>query len=281
MNFLNHKFQVVKEANIIIIKNCISNNALVAFEDKGLNFDKFKEILYYGKNNEEDKSLESSEMKRLIKSFPFGFTSVTNDRMNSLFIYIRQYTEFFLPSMLSNDLLEKYINRVEEIISNEKKCNVFLSLDSSYPYLSKLISEIPYLNVIIKDDDSLQNKYDLVIAKGKNFDQDKLWADLGERILFLNVNQKNIEIGPLVFSSKFEIPDIKFELFKEHVQVLKQEELLVYFFLERILYINFFELYDKISGIDFFPTRSRICIDRLNLHGHGELVPMYPFQNEA
>lgn len=281
MNYLNHKFQIVKEADIIIIKNCISNNALVAFNDSGIDFDKFKQTMYYGKSDDTDGSLESLEMDKLINSFPFGFTSCSDNRMKSLFIFIRQYTEFFLPAIISGDLLEKYINRVEEIIKDKKICDVYLSLGNSFPYLSKLLSDIPFLNVTKENDDTKKNKYDIVITKGRDYEKDKQWVEKSERILFLNTNQSNIEIGPLVFASKFKIPNIEYESFNTSKHLLKQEESLICFFLERILYINFFELYDKINGIEFFPTRSRICIDRLNLHGYGKLVPMYPIQLEV
>ncbi|MCK6258794.1 hypothetical protein LCY76_19690 [Fictibacillus sp. KIGAM418] len=282
MNFLNHKFQIVKEANIIIIKNSISNSALVTFKDNGIDLDKFKQIMYYGQSDETDGSLESLEMDKLINSFPFGFTSCSDNRMKSLFKFIRQYTEFFLPVMISRDLFEEYINRVEEIIIDKKIFDVYLSLGNSLPHLSKLLSEIPFLNVTEENDDIKKDKYDIVITKGRDYEKDKLWVQKSERILFLNVTQSKIEIGPLVFASKFIIPNIEFESINtSSTHILKQEESLICFFLERILYINFFELYDKTSGIEFFPTRSRICIDRMNLHGYGELVPMYPIQLEV
>src|SRR5690625_282245 len=281
MNYLNHKFQIVKEANINIIKNCISNNALVAFENSEIDLDKFRKIMYYGKSDDTDGSLESLQMDELIESFPFAFTSCSDNRMKSLFIFIRQYTELFLPAIISGDLFEKYINRVEEIIKEKKICDVYLSLGNSLPYLSKLLSEIPFLNITKENDEYQKSKYDIVITKARDYEKDKLWVEKSERVLFLNMNQSNIEIGPLVFASKFQIPRIEFESFNSSTDLLKQEESLICFFLERILYISFFELYDKINGIEFFPTRSRICIDRLNLHGYSELVPMYPIQLEV
>lgn len=99
-----------------------------------------------------------------------------------------------------------------------------------------------------------KNTYDIVITKGSDYETDKLWVEKSERILFLNMNQTNIEIGPLVFASKYKIPNIELETFNtSSTHILKQEESLICFFLERILYINFFELYDKINGIEFFP----------------------------
>ncbi|WP_379162601.1 hypothetical protein [Paenibacillus sp. sgz5001063] len=276
MYYLNHKFQIIKEANIIIIKNCISNKALVTFEDKGIDLDKFKQIMYYGQNKDMDHSIESSEMNQLIDSLPSSFTFCSDDRTKSLFVLIRQYTEFLLPSIISVDRLEMYLNDVEEIIKEKKTCEVYLSLDNSLPYISKFLSEIPFINITNEEDDDIKKNYDIVITKVREYEQDKLWIDKSEHILFLNLNQSNIEIGPLVFASKFKIPNIEIESVKATTHVLKHEELLIYFFLERILYIYFFKLYDKTNKIDFFPTRSRICIDRMNLHGHSELVTMYP-----
>jgi len=276
MYYLNHKFQIIKEANIIILKNCISNNALVAFKDKGINLDKFKQIMYYGQNKDMDDSIESSEMNQLIDSFPSSFTFCSDNRTKSLFVFIRQYSEFLLPAIISVDRLEMYLNYVEEIVKEKKTCEVYLSLDNSLPYLSKSLSEIPFLNITNEEDDAIKKNYDIVIRKIRKYEQDKLWTEKSDHILFLNINQSSIEIGPLVFASKFKIPNIEFESDKATTHVLKNEESLIYFFLERILYIYFFELYDKIDQIDFFPTRSKICIDRMNLHGYGELVPMYP-----
>jgi hypothetical protein len=282
MNYLNHKFQIVKEADIIIIKNCISNSALVAFKDSGIDLDKFKQSMYYGQSDDTDGSLESLEKDKLINSFPFAFTYCSEERMKSLFNFIRQYTEFFLSAIISSDLFEEYINRVEEIIKDKKVFDVYLSLGNSFPNLSKLLSEMPFLNIISENDDIKKDRYDIVITKGKDYEKNKLGLQKSERILFLNMTQSNIEIGPLVFASKFKIPNIDFESINTpSTDILKQEESLICFFLERILYINFFELYDKTSGIEFFPTRSRICIDRMNLHGYGELVPMYPIPIEV
>lgn len=276
MYYLNHKFQIVKEANIIIIKNCISNNELVAFKDKGIDLDKFKQIMYYGHNKDMDHSIESLEMNQLIDSFTSSFTFCSDDRTKSLFVLIRQYTEFFLPAIISVNQLEMYLNYVEEIIKEKKTCEVYLSLDNSLSYVSKFLSEIPFVNITNEEDDGIKKNYDIVITKVRKHGQDNLWIGKSEQILFLNINQSSIEIGPLVFTSKFKIPNIEIESVKSTAHVLKHEELLIYFFLERILYIYFFKLYDKTNQIDFFPTRSRICIDRMNLHGYGELVPMYP-----
>lgn len=276
MYYLNHKFQITKEADIIILKNCISNNALVTFKDNGINFDKFKQIMYYGQNNEKNNIIETSVMNQLIDQFPSSFTVCSDNRTKSLFVFIRQYSEFILPAIISVDRLEMYLNYVEEIIKKKITFDMYLSLDNSLPYLSKLLSQIPFLNTTNEEDDTKKEKYDIVITKTRGYKQDKLWAEKSDQILFLNINQNSIEIGPLVVASKFKIPNIKLESDKTTIHVLKNEELLIYFFLERILFIYFFELYDKIDKIDFFPTRSKICIDRMNLRGNSELVPMYP-----
>ncbi len=276
MYYLNHKFQIIKEADIIILKNCISNNALVTFKDNGINFDKFKQIMYYGQNNERDNLIETSVMNQLIDRFPSSFTVCSDNRTKSLFVFIRQYSEFILPAIISADRLEMYLNCVEEIIKKKKTFGMYLSLDNSLPYLSELLSKIPFLNIINEGDDIKGKKYDIVITKVRGDEQNKLWAEKSEQILFLNINQSSIEIGPLVVASKFKIPNIIIESDKTTIHVLKNEELLIYFFLERILFISFFQLYDKTDRIDFFPTRSKICIDRMNLHGYSELVPMYP-----
>lgn len=275
MYYLNHKFQIIKEADIIILKNCISNNSLAAFQDKGMDFDKFKQIMYYGQNQGMDDSIESSEMNQLIDTFPSDFTFCSDNRTKSLFVLIRQYTEFLLPAIISADRLELYLNYVEKIMKEKKTCDVYLSLDNSFPYISKSLSEIPFLN-ITNEEEVIKKNYDMVITKVRGYEQDKLWREKSEHILFLNINQSSIEIGPLVFASKFQIPNIEIKSDKAATHVLKNEESLVSFFLERILYIYFFELYDKINQIDFFPTRSKLCINRMNLHGYGEMVPMYP-----
>jgi hypothetical protein len=276
MYCLNHKFQIVKEADIIIIKNCISNKALVTFNDNGIDLDKFKQMMYFGQNKDMDHSIESSEMNLLIESFPSSFTFCSDHRTTSLFVLIRQYTEFLLPAFIAVDRLEMYLNDVEEMIKEKKTCEVYLSLDNSLPHISKLLSEIPFMNISNEEDDDSKKNYDIVITKIRGYEQDKLWIEKSEHILFLNINQSTIEIGPLVFASKFKIPNFEIESVKATTHVLKHEELLIYFFLERILYFYFFKLYDKTNQMDYFPTRSRICIDRMNLNGSSELVIMYP-----
>lgn len=276
MNFLNHKFQIVNEANIIIVKDCISNKAIVTFEDKGMDIDKFKQIMYYGQNEDMNDYIESSEMNQLIESNPSCFTSCSDDRTKSLFVLIRKYTEFFLPVIISADQLERYLSYVEEIIKEKKNCEVYLSLDNSLTNLTKFLSEIPFVNVTNQEEEDIKKHYDIVITKVRGHEQDKLWVEKSEQILFLNINQDSIEIGPFVFASKFKVPNIDVGIIQSTKPVLQNEEFLIYFFLERILYISFFKLYDKTNKIDFFPSRSRICIDRMNLHGHGKLVTMYP-----
>lgn len=276
MYFLKHKFQIVKEANIVIIKNCITNNALVSFEDVGIDLDRFQQIIYYGQSSDKNESIETLEMNKLISSFPDDFISTSDNRIKSLIRLIRQYTEFLLPTMISSESFEQYINIIDKIIKEERICEVYLSLDTSLPYISKLLSEIPFLSVTKKGDEIKKKAYDIVIIEGINYEQNRLLVEKSEHILFLNLNQINIEIGPLVFASKFKVPNIEFDSFNASAQILKHEELLIYFFLEKILYITFFELYDKVNQIDFYPARSQICIDRLNLQGYGKLIPMYP-----
>lgn len=276
MYFLNHKFQVVREANIIIIKDCITDKAIVTFEDKGIDIDKFKQNLYYGQKEDTDHSLESSEINWLIESFPSCFTYCSDDRTKSLFVLIRKYTEFFLPVIISADRLEMYLNYIEEIVKEKKYCEVYLALNDSFPQLTKLLSEIPFVNVTNQEEDDSKKTYDIIITKVRGYEQDKLWVEKSKQILFLNVNQESIEIGPYVFASKFKVPDIEAGTFQSNKPVLQDEEFLIYFFLERILYISYFKLYDKTDQIEFFPSRSRICIDRMSLQGFGELVTMYP-----
>lgn len=276
MYLLNHKFQVVKETDIIIIKNSITNKSIVTFKDKGIDFEKFRQLIYYGQYKDMEYSLEFAELNQLVKAFPASFTFCSESKMNSLFAIIRQYTEFLLSSFISADRLESYLNYVEEIINEKKACDVYFSLDSSLPFLSEMLSKIPFLNITNEKDDIAKKKYDITITEVKKYEYEELLLEKSEDILFLNLNHSSIEIGPLVFASKFKIPNMKFDLDNSDTNVLKHEESLLYFFLEKILYIYFFNLYDKINTIDFFPSRSRICIDRRSLQGHGELVPMYP-----
>ncbi|WP_239772964.1 MULTISPECIES: hypothetical protein [Mammaliicoccus] len=279
MYFLTHKFQIIKEADIIIVKNCISNTALFSFKDTDIDFSIFKKIMYYGKKSDTKDSIESLKMNELINVFPFAFIFTCENRIKSLIIFIRKYNDLILPAIISEYNIERYIQKIEDIIKENKTFDVYLSLDNSLTYLPKLLTEIPFLNIINKKDGYIGSKYDLTISEVDTYEKNNLWSKKSEFVLFVDTSQKNIEIGPLVFTSKFQIPKMKVNKTKSNIKMLQQEELLVFFFLERILYILFFELYDKISGIEFFPTRSSICIDRLNLHGHGKLMTMYPLQD--
>ncbi|WP_150879628.1 hypothetical protein [Staphylococcus aureus] len=280
MYFLTHKFQIIKEADIIIIKNCISNTALFSFKDTDIDLSIFKKIMYYGKSSDTNDSIESLKMNELINTFPFAFIFTNESRIKSLIIFIRKYNDLILPAIISEYNVERYIQKIEDIIKENKTFDVYLSLDRSLACLQKSLTELPFLNIINEKDEPIGgSKYDLTISEVDTYEKNKSLSKKSEFVLFVDTSQKNIEIGPLVFTSKFQIPEMEVNEPNNNIKMLQQEELLVFFFFERILYILFFELYDKISGIEFFPTRSSICIDRLNLRGHGKLITMHPLQD--
>lgn len=276
MYCLNLKYQIKKMNDIFIIQNCINSEAIIAFKVKALNYNKFKKFMYYGIEKERTSHLEPEEKlaMQLLNRNPKLFKKYSQNESKKILNLVRDYTVFFIPYFISTEAIEEYLIFSENIIDQRKKFNVHLYLNGQFPHVEKFVSEIPFVNII--EEDKVE-KGDMLIGTQNQISHIEILEDLSYYILALNCRDRNIEIGPLVNIRKFEIPEyMNLESDENNFSIMNHEELLICFFLERILFIQLFELYNKIRQNEFFPTRNKVCINRMDLQGYSEAVTLYP-----
>lgn len=276
MYCLNLKYQIKKMNDLFIIQNCINSEAILAFKAKAINYNKFKKFMYYGIEKEWTSNLDTEEKLaiQLLNKNSELFKNYPSNESRKILNLVRDYTVFFIPYFISTEAIEEYLVFAENIIDKRKKFNVHLYLNGQFPHVEKFVSEIPFVNII--EQDKIQ-KGDMLIGTQDQISNIDILEDLSDYILALNCRDRSIEIGPLVNIRKFEIPEYMNIVSDENnYSIMNHEELLICFFLERILFIQLFKLYNKMRQNEFFPTRNKVCINRMDLQGYSEAVTLYP-----
>jgi len=257
--------------NYFLVYNYITSETVIAFKEKKAEYNTLKDVLYYGeKTLDSPRISECKIMEYLLSKEPELFNNYEEEKSRVLLNIVRDYTEFFLPYFISTEVLEEYLIFAEEVINEGRKFNINLLLGDMFPNVSDFVSKLPF--VIISDVQG-KEKANLLIATQEKIDE--LKGSTPDYILALGCKANKLEVGPLVNVTKFEIPHFRESLYEE-TKVMHHEELLVCFFLERILFIQLFNLYNKMRHNEFFPTRNKVCINRMDLQGYNEPVTLYP-----
>ncbi|WP_096437920.1 hypothetical protein [Alteribacter populi] len=278
MYFLNHRYRIKRYKNIFFIEDSHANERLLAFKIKDFDFNKLKRLMYFGTPILASVNKEEQVAQKIIQNYKDCFTICESKQQQCLFLYIREYTNFFRSAFISNSHYQEYIDDIETFIKANRKMRLVLALNGRYSYLQHALIENPVFDTtIVNDDKSLHEKppYDLIITESFGIKRDEVWQDQTRGILFLNSDTEKLSIGPLVFTSKFEIPDLSSEE-NSASGILPQEEQLIHFFIERILFIYTFKLNDKLNKDCCLPVRHRLILSRLNLQGYSQLVTLYP-----
>lgn len=272
MYCLKLKYQVKKMNDFFMIQDCITLETVMAFKVKDIEFNRLKEIIYHGI----DETVDCSENKlgnQLLEKDPTLFISYEKQKSRDLLNLVRSYTEFFTPYFISTEAIVEYLIFAEKIIDTGKIFNIQVMLEDKFPNVQEFLEKSPFVQTIY--DENPQDNIDLLIGTQKKIAEINQVESFAKYILALSCQENSLEIGPLINTTKFEIP--KFSTEGElNAAIMHHEELLMCFFLERILFIQLFNLYNKMRQNEFFPTRNKVCINRMDLQGYSEAVTLYP-----
>lgn len=260
MECLSLRYHLKTYDNIFVVQDGINSNPVVAFKANDCEFNKFKEILYFG------------DSKKLVNIFKDNsFFKDYNQNLDTLKI-VRNYTELLRPFFISENKFLEYVNYAESIIIERKKFTINWFLNNEYNELKELISKLPFIDVIEKESGY---KCDILIGKPRDISNIDNIDNLTNHILYVENSDDTIDIGPIIDLSKYQIPN--FNLNKNNkISIMHNEQMLMYFFIERILYIQLFGINNKIKKNEFFPSRSKICINRVSMGGHSDVVNLRP-----
>lgn len=272
MYCLKLKYQVKKVNDFFMIQDCVTLETVMAFKVKDMEFNKLKEIVYHGIDETTDSS-ENKLGKQLLEKDSKLFTYYEKQKSRDLLNLVRSYTEFFTPYFISTEAISEYVIFAEKIIETGKIFNVQVFLEDKFPNVQEFLEKSPFIQTVY--DEKQQNNIDLLIGTQKKIVETTQIDSFANYVLALSCQENSLEIGPLINTTKFEIPKFSIEG-EQNAAIMHHEELLMCFFLERILFIQLFKLYNKMRQNEFFPTRNKVCINRMDLQGYSEAVTLYP-----
>ncbi|MEA0555170.1 ABC transporter permease [Lysinibacillus irui] len=272
MYCLKLKYQVKKVNDFFMIQDCVTLETVMAFKVKDMEFNKLKEIVYHGIDETTDSS-ENRLGKQLLEKDSKLFTFYEKQKSRDLLNLVRSYTEFFTPYFISTEAISEYVIFAEKIIETGKIFNVQVFLEDKFPNVQEFLEKSPFIQTVY--DEKQQNNIDLLIGTQKKIVETTQIDSFANYVLALSCQENSLEIGPLINTTKFEIPKFSLEG-EQNAAIMHHEELLMCFFLERILFIQLFKLYNKMRQNEFFPTRNKVCINRMDLQGYSEAVTLYP-----
>ncbi|WP_445477945.1 ABC transporter permease [Lysinibacillus irui] len=266
------KYQVKKVNDFFMIQDCVTLETVMAFKVKDMEFNKLKEIVYHGIDETTDSS-ENKLGKQLLEKDSKLFTYYEKQKSRDLLNLVRSYTEFFTPYFISTEAISEYVIFAEKIIETGKIFNVQVFLEDKFPNVQEFLEKSPFIQTVY--DEKQQINIDLLIGTQKKIVETTQIDSFANYVLALSCQENSLEIGPLINTTKFEIPKFSIEG-EQEAAIMHHEELLMCFFLERILFIQLFKLYNKMRQNEFFPTRNKVCINRMDLQGYSEAVTLYP-----
>lgn len=272
MHCLKLKYQVKKINDFFMIQDCITSEAVMAFKVKDIEFNKLKEIIYHG-IAEDAEGPENKLGMQLLEKDPKLFTQYKTQESSELLNLVRNYTEFFTPYFISTEAIAEYLDFAEGIVNTGKVFKIQLFLENRFPNVQEFLENLPFVETIYSKDK--QEEIDLLIGTQQKISTIPQIESCATYVLALSCQEKSLEIGPLINATKFEIPEFLANG-EQDAKIMHHEELLMCFFLERILFIQLFNLYNKIRQNEFFPTRNKVCINRMDLQGYSEAVTLYP-----
>lgn len=272
MYCLKLKYQIKKIDDFFMIQDCVTLETIMAFKIKGIEFNKLKEYVYHGIDGQVDFS-ENKLGRMLLEKGAKLFTYYEKKESRDLLKLVRGYTEFFTPYFISTEALVEYLIFAEKIIDTGKMFNIQVFLEDKFPKVQEFLEKSQFVQIVY--DEKQQDNIDLLIGTQKKIAEINQVESFAMYILALSCQENSLEIGPLINTTKYEIPKFSIEG-EQNAEIMHHEELLMCFFIERILFIQLFNLYNKMRQNEFFPTRNKVCINRMDLQGYSEAVTLYP-----
>ncbi|RLL42888.1 hypothetical protein D8M04_15175 [Oceanobacillus piezotolerans] len=277
MYLLNHQYEIKVFENIMFVHDSISDEVKFAFEIYNLDKGKLKKLFYFGLEKTISFHREEQIVQKVVQRYPNYFTNC-NDLKRNCFRLIREYTELFRYEFISTQHFSDYLKEVEVFLKRKKRMKLLFDIEG-YEYIKQAFQNNPLMEITGVQGEVLndtQETFDVIITEPNGEREDRKWLERAEAIMFLNTDSKKIAIGPLIYVKKFQIPSFANEEPKEYPIILEQEQHLLYYFIERILYIYAFNLNQKLLKDTCIPVRHSLILDRVDLKGYSKTVTIYP-----
>lgn len=281
MYMLKQKYFLTENNSVITIEDIIAKKIVCAFRAKQLNYNILEKLFYMGIGKEFVYSKEIKEhyfVKQVQKKYPELFYFCNSTQEAEICIAVRQNLLTMKDVFISSRSFEKTFQYLGEYIEGKRSSKVLLiTSEDKYKSLFKMLKEISFIEIEKNDKvdfESLQD-YGIVMSDLTHYESLQQMEHLKTKVLVFDVDKENIEVGPIVFTETFILPKLEFK--KQSLSSIQfSDEALLFFFIQRILFINAFELYNEISENIQVPIRSQLSINKLTLEGYSKNIILYP-----
>lgn len=268
MLFLKINYNIKVSDNIVLIKDCTIDDIVFAFKVKKVNLDKLINKLYYGFESKDNTTTEDRLLNKIYNKEPKLFSEYSDKTDIESYGYFRNINEIIYKSFISKQDYEYFINRLEEYIREKEVNEVYLDLDEKFNILYEKIERIPFIKISRNKNSSIG-----IVSNNRFKENDNINCN---NVLLINIDGDFIEIGPLIHTYKFKIPQINFEENFNKTTLMQNEIDLISFFLEKVIFFTIFNLLDKTRENHYIPNRFKLRFNRINLMLETEDIKLIP-----
>lgn len=261
---------------LVTIENSEKGTVEAAVRKGELNFLRFSMLLNQGFSGQAaEQSREYAYAKAFLNKFPGLFMECRSERERSVLAAVRSDLEVFRNLFLTGRPFGRIEQTVKDFVGKDNGFRIWFAADPErFPQLRTMLGKIPYLQV---DTKKTAGKYDAVILESSETVRRDDARAASERVLFMDITGSRIEVGPLILTDRFRMPD-SLEQATDLPQESPGEAALLYFFIRRILFAVLYGLEEDLSEDVGLPLRSRLMIDRVSLEGRAEPVVTRPLE---
>lgn len=280
MYILKLKYFIYNTENMILIKSEFDNILACAISLNNIDFHKFEKIMYEGFNDDIYKStLEERYVLKVLEKYPHLFDSNNTEEECLIKSYIRNNLITYKESFISDGHFIKVDNFINNYKINMHKPRVALISTDRLNHLSEMLSTLPIISFesvdINLDQKNDLSSFDFIIIDKLFMSEVKGLEDLKVPVLPVDVDKYNLFIGPLVFTEKHDIPS--YDHYNDRLFNIKiSDQSLLFFFIERIIFIVTLKLYNEIKMDVMLPVRNILTINKKTLEGKSSHVLLYP-----
>ncbi|PEA52778.1 hypothetical protein CON64_21615 [Bacillus pseudomycoides] len=281
MYMLKQKYFLAENNGVITIEDIVDKKIVCAFRAKQLNCNILEKLFYMGIGEEFVYSKEIKEhyfVTQVQKKYPELFYFCNSTKEANICIAVRQNLLTMKDVFISSRSFEKIFQYLGEYIEGKRESKVLLiTSEDKYKSLFQMLKEISFIEIekTNKMDLASLQDYAIVMSDLAYYESLQTMEQLKTKVLVFDVDKENIEVGPVVFTETFVLPKLEFK--KQSLSSIQfSDEALLFFFIQRILFINAFELYNEIAENVQVPIRSQLSINKLTLEGYSKNVVLYP-----
>ncbi|MGM9922247.1 MAG: hypothetical protein ACI33O_13420 [Bhargavaea sp.] len=264
---------------LVTIENSEQKTVEAAVRKGELNFYRFSMLLNQGFSEQAaEQSREYAYAKAFLSKFPGLFAECRSEKERAMLAAVRSDLEIFRNLFLTGQPFGRIEQTVKGFAGQGSGFRIWFAADPErFPQLRTMLGKIPYLQV---DTKRRNGRYHAAIMESTNPIEREEARAAAERVLFMDLTRSRVEIGPLIVTDRFRLPESQ-EAAPDQPQESPGEAALLYFFIRRILFAVLFGLEEDLAEDVGLPLRSRLVIDRVSLEGRAEAVVAHPLETHT